>query len=120
MRISDWSSDVCSSDLKVTHCLNFGDAVQRNRNVETVLHGHDEIHDRQGIESQILNDVCPIGDGYFDRLRQERQKGVADNVPDLAMRHGIFHHFVLLNPKWNDFGRSDEQTSELQSLMRIT
>src|SRR3546814_1276334 len=87
MRISDWSSDVCSSDL---HAV--GDAVL----------------------------------GELERVRGEREPmvamaqgfGVAFLRVELA-RHGeaLSRRFVEGNAI---AGRSEEHTSELQSLMRIS
>src|SRR3546814_4631487 len=103
MRISDWSSDVCSSDLVFRQeCLQ--SAVERNlvlRGVEPVrfaLHRHP--------------DRCVAG------LLQRLLHG-----PRLPERRAL----VLLavgqehrNPDVGGACRSEEHTSELQSLMRIS
>src|SRR3546814_6896371 len=99
MRISDWSSDVCSSDL--------------------TAHGHDGLVDEHGY---VLNDatmevlvgqalvqaeagadiVAPsdLMDGRVGRIRQALEQAGRVNVQIMA--------------------RSEEHTSELQSLMRIS
>src|SRR3546814_6365816 len=88
MRISDWSSDVCFSDLD----------------------GHRPVR-RAGCATRIgiACNYAPPGDcchaGWFGR-RACRQLGHTRREPD------IFRRTTL--------GRSEEHTSELQSLMRIS
>src|SRR3546814_5199559 len=97
MRISDWSSDVCSSDLPVPE-----------------------------VESDLL-----LGHGHgYDRVdcRAERK---AHPVEAIIEARGIGHqlstqfgpplHLVQrFERRGDDRGRSEEHTSELQSLMRIS
>src|SRR3546814_10515946 len=101
MRISDWSSDVCSSDL--VHDIEF-DLLERRGDL--VL---DDLHPRR-----IADDIVAILD----------LAGAADVEPDGSIefervaaggRFGIAVHHADLNAE-----RSEEQTSELQSLMRIS
>src|SRR3546814_3113052 len=101
MRISDWSSDVCSSDL---HALQHHIALIRNRE---------------------------LGARAVQRLRNAPGKrfivGEAHNQPALALhktRH-IFSPAVTSSTRpiasWpKSSTRSEEHTSELQSLMRIS
>src|SRR3546814_8722879 len=118
MRISDWSSDVCSSDLQMRDQLG--------------QHGHDDPeadhvdddggqHDRYGA----------IGKAHRNsgKERPTRLRPVPENGNDAI--HGSaspFRHPGLV-PGSNaptachrvlKFGRSEEHTSELQSLMRIS
>src|SRR3546814_9905031 len=95
MRISDWSSDVCSSDLKVASCLPL--------DLTEVLSGPCDITHvemvaaedyRLGRRSSPSEVVRRIGDGFHDG----NGIGVAALPPQ----------------------RSEEHTSELQSLMRIS
>src|SRR3546814_8473354 len=101
MRISDWSSDVCSSDLA-------GDIYQANLTFRA--------------------DVPVLGDplAAYARLRRTARAGyggflwtgrqaIASLSPELffALRGGQ----VVARPMK---GRSEEHTSELQSLMRIS
>src|SRR3546814_7341165 len=99
MRISDWSSDVCSSDL-----LERGDAHLR--------------HFRIGHQPQLM--------AASRRNRASRQNGEDENQRDRAFhrRHSLAISFDdsqkgglpgLTCPR-----RSEEHTSELQSLMRIS
>src|SRR3546814_1901220 len=96
MRISDWSSDVCSSDLA----------------------RHDQAHqahDQEGAEARqvalrgvaVKAEATECGrackEGRSDRRARVNEE---DRRQRQAHRHGI--------------GRSEEHTSELQSLMRIS
>src|SRR3546814_1934172 len=84
MRISDWSSDVCSSDLRVK------------------------------IASLRLQSLAPDMHG-------PRPNG-AEAVPLTYLKAGSFAGFSLstLHQGEKAFFRSEEHTSELQSLMRIS
>src|SRR3546814_2163670 len=82
MRISDWSSDVCSSDLTVERRI--GSAESRDAQCRDLQRGR--------------------------RLRRDRDAGRNRGaVPDRARQRGGKSRF-----------RSEEHTSELQSLMRIS
>src|SRR3546814_2589636 len=103
MRISDWSSDVCSSDLMAAAAATptgflkgafrtlqqqvRGDAVDRkNRHAAT---------DRQMQRAPVARDGAP------DPIEKIRERAF-----DVAL--------------FEQIGRSEEHTSELQSLMRIS
>src|SRR3546814_1266696 len=89
MRISDWSSDVCSSDLLVEMAI--ADAVQRRVNVL--------------VEGTMRNP-----DVVAKTLRDFRGAGFETDARALAV-----------SPELSSLGiRSEEHTSELQSLMRIS
>src|SRR3546814_8792118 len=96
MRISDWSSDVCSSDL--------GRPVHGDRRDLRALPGRIGAHPQAG--------------GDLERVRGDRGPQLPGHqVPDRVLdpgpgdpaRGGRQHE-----------GRSEEHTSELQSLMRIS
>src|SRR3546814_3083907 len=113
MRISDWSSDVCSSDLH-DHALAGGQAV-----------GLD--HDRRAL----VADVC-------ERVVQLRMDGVVRGGDTVAGKEILGEGFASLQLRGGGGGaedaqalgaeavddagdqRSEEHTSELQSLMRIS
>src|SRR3546814_2055272 len=102
MRISDWSSDVCSSDLDD---LAFDRAVGR---------GHERV------------EACKIGDLALDALGPGRA-AVAEGCDRERLRQeGPGQPCLLLTalPDRHLIGflahRSEEHTSELQSLMRIS
>src|SRR3546814_9570386 len=100
MRISDWSSDVCSSDLRrMANCARVGcrfqasdDGVDHRAGLARVAHGH-------RVEPQRLGGIV-IAAGK-DRIADEE--------------HGIERYAAGALQF-----RSEEHTSELQSLMRIS
>src|SRR3546814_3361296 len=79
MRISDWSSDVCSSDL--------GNGVVAFQTPLATLHAFN---------------------GWADRFLSTPGNGLEDIYVGVGGKHG----------QWNWQARSEEHTSELQSLMR--
>src|SRR3546814_6986717 len=112
MRISDWSSDVCSSDLAV-----------------------DDEGDEPGADGEHLPGVADIADDPGHRL------AVAQHRPRVEHRHGRGRRGCGLRRRRHEQqqrdrqqrperpgdegrlpaeGRSEEHTSELQSLMRIS
>src|SRR3546814_9571342 len=93
MRISDWSSDVFSSDLTALLCLtNEADALQGLRPVEPVA----------GVALRIRHD-------------QPFLLVVAQGLGAYGGEAGQF-----ADREHDDLDRSEEHTSELQSLMRIS
>src|SRR3546814_9514593 len=105
MRISDWSSDVCSSDLpayRVGIVAVAGEECQRRRHPVLEL---DPVEPAQRVVHRLgvlLAGVIGIGD-LAERLRH-RQQHLVDEGDRLRRPHM----------------RSEEHTSELQSLMRIS
>src|SRR3546814_4520030 len=110
MRISDWSSDVCSSDLGSTSALarlheqrivSRGDLPRHG-----VTHRH-ELDDLAGCELNLCRcaerapDLDHVSIGVID---------LADTSIRTALRRRLRHRRR----------RSEEHTSELQSLMRIS
>src|SRR3546814_6825336 len=91
MRISDWSSDVCSSDLINTH-LPTGTTP---------------------VVGTGLLDACA-----HSALSWRRSPFQQRNCPDLPRRHRP--RLPNEPARTRESGRSEEHTSELQSLMRIS
>src|SRR3546814_3562317 len=90
MRISDWSSDVCSSDLA--------------RVLRELLHlGGDDGEGAAGIAGAL---------GLDRGVQCEHVGGLGDRFDRLADLLHLLHHRGEI--------RSEEHTSELQSLMRIS
>src|SRR3546814_6719928 len=90
MRISDWSSDVCSSDLRPDLRLLLveqGDTLGGNHTWS--FHQHD---------------LTPAQHRWLEPMVSKHWPGYEVIFPDLQRR----------------LGRSEEHTSELQSLMRIS
>src|SRR3546814_10439210 len=102
MRISDWSSDVCSSDVLQQLALR--------RRAQVLQHVEDR--DAAFVPRQVVGEV----DDLEPRRRQPGASGGGGRAPDLVgvvvdavVRHGL----PVLAQR-----RSEEHTSELQSLMR--
>src|SRR3546814_1578238 len=101
MRISGWSSDVCSSDLRhrvvpsfSRHwCCPLGQAQDRARRL--MGYRHDTVRDGTGHRYRIFEDGT------------------------ILITSGVFHHQEDADRVGRHF-RSEEHTSELQSLMRIS
>src|SRR3546814_5926855 len=117
MRISDWSSDVCSSDLIYVHAAAHDDflnllvrkASAAKLNNESIDGGH-------------------VGPLIFDRQADIIEAHIADAVAKgakvetggtLLRQGGVWCPPTVLSGVTHDM-RSEEHTSELQSLMRIS
>src|SRR3546814_8433187 len=102
MRISDWSSDVCSSDLTISK-------------LEIV---YDEINAAGGAAAIYpLNLAGATWADYFELASTvEREFGGLDGLLHCAAHFKAFTPLYDVEPK----DRSEEHTSELQSLMRIS
>src|SRR3546814_3807190 len=118
MRISDWSSDVCSSDLAdVAGALGIG--FDTFDNTGGTDHNTISIH-LDG--TRLVNDIAPgivmaNGDWTHARLRLERTEGGTLLTIELTPAGG---GAVVAVEDYFLPGRSEEHTSELQSLMRIS
>src|SRR3546814_9051600 len=116
MRISDWSSDVCSSDLGIyTHHRRRSDPEQHGYNVGCL----------EGINPFAIPDV-PVEDGV-------NHPADGAGVPPGDMANAVMHHHQDVQAQeagrirnrrafqaklFLVLARSEEHTSELQSLMR--
>src|SRR3546814_9924518 len=106
MRISDWSSDVCSSDLKVPR--GRPPAIERNSQLWVAQLWPNLCWD---------DSECPqVPPMTVDRPASSTAAMSQDSVGLLA-RHGELMDSQALIAF---FKRSEEHTSELQSLMRIS
>src|SRR3546814_3910715 len=145
MRMSDWSSDVCSSDL----VLEKVEALRRGRERDPELvvllvvpsRAEGELQptvrrmvDREGLRSQ--HGGVPVGDAGDEEAetdprghpRERRERGdpleglaraVAVHRLEVVEAPGPVEAELLRELDAADHLRSDEHTSELQSLMRI-
>src|SRR3546814_10435909 len=116
MRISDWSSDVCSSDLAGPHPV-----LVAHHRVDLAVVGDQAVRVRERPRREGVGGEARVHEGKarLDPLVGEVCEEVAHLVADEhalvdegARREAREVHGVAL--------RSDEHTSELQSLMRIT
>src|SRR3546814_1405646 len=104
MRISDWSSDVCSSDLFLPYKYDYrSEWLRFIRTVGIARSGYGELHER------VVRAVATI----------------VDSPGGLLFTLGDGRDFAPLahwNMRWSEVRsvRSEEHTSELQSLMRIS
>src|SRR3546814_4494386 len=108
MRISDWSSDVCSSDL-VVGIVRGAAGVDRRQQVGAL---HLEL--RAGLQhvGRRHPQVTVVGEPRLDHLLQA---GIEEKVAPADPRDV---HRVGGGGRVNPALRSEEHTSELQSLMR--
>src|SRR3546814_5464191 len=123
MRISDWSSDVCSSDLTTQDQLNY---------LRFPLGSLPKPQVREIAKSLDLavalkpdsQDICFVPDGNYAgivrKIRPDADEGGAIVHVDGRMlgRHKGLIHYTVGQRKGLEIGRSEEHTSELQSLMR--
>src|SRR3546814_3198266 len=118
MRISDWSSDVCSSDLGDERCQHAA-GVRHVRNRSPHLR----------FDQRICGLAMPATDeGEAARLRLFRRwagKGEeeqGEHARERSYQQDELHirHLFILWPERHSRSRSEEHTSELQSLMRIS
>src|SRR3546814_8483953 len=118
MRISDWSSDVCSSDLQ-------GDADPAapvdHADVEGVEHRDGKKGAADCHEGAAQHDRASAQAVHVDALRLDRQRVLANHAQGKAERRAE----EAVADRWNqgegevgEGARSEEHTSELQSLMR--
>src|SRR3546814_9712949 len=102
MRISDWSSDVCSSDLceALRQCIG------------------EPFHLRHGLASRLARGSVP-GNGHR-RIAVIALELLRARCPFNLCKRAEGHHFAGCISNLEVEHRSEEHTSELQSLMRIS
>src|SRR3546814_9458637 len=110
MRISDWSSDVCSSDLPVAAAADLG-----KRRIIEFAH-------RQIPREAAFGDLPDMAQDGMDVLRLVKHGPVVGEPFHPVDKRCDSIHLVADQPgeRFGGFGRSEEHTSELQSLMRIS
>src|SRR3546814_3839912 len=110
MRISDWSSDVCSSDLfeQANGCNDVGLSPRIGRGL-CGLEGSSESAGRcrQRVAEHELSIAAKLHGGA------EAMAGLTGEIFEIAPEGGGCRAHIILR-------RSEEHTSELQSLMRIS
>src|SRR3546814_3921741 len=106
MRISDWSSDVCSSDLDGLHSAPIT-RFARGRTAANLHRQQDGHPDRHSDPVHLLVVLEYLGDRDCD-VHPQDGKGRANP------------HVRIDRQYWRRLCRSEEHTSELQSLMRIS
>src|SRR3546814_1107084 len=120
MRISDWSSDVCSSDLIRAHALLEGllahVVFEHAQHTGTLLVG-------DAVERS--HDVAVAGNRLADLARADQAVVVhralaATHAVEVGAVFRVHLHVDLLLHPGGERLKSEEHTSELQSLMRIS
>src|SRR3546814_2800051 len=129
MRISYWSSDVCSSDLTEVECLVAADddtytynkrinrlaPIQEHRMIQRAI-------DR-GVPRERIADALGL-DVQTVRKRTRMLEGICPEaveiLKDMPCPAGTFDILRRMAPMRQMEARSEEHTSELQSLMRIS
>src|SRR3546814_7525031 len=109
MRISDWSSDVCSSDLS---------AAQSTASVSALSKAVAEQRERV-IEARNNRGEIALLQGDVDNLKRTYEQIVSRRAQLGIMGEGIQTNVAILSAATAP-DRSEEHTSELQSLMRIS
>src|SRR3546814_8000576 len=115
MRISDWSSDVCSSDL----IAELGPAVVPH--AFEFIGEHGLLVEHQADRVGQLDFATGTALRALQQLEDARCQDVAADDGEIArriLRLRLLDH--LLDFRHHGTGRSEEHTSELQSLMRIS
>src|SRR3546814_4576926 len=114
MRISDWSSDVCSSDLRIVRRLDGDIVVEVGDGGRRVAQ-----HEALAVERQALCQRAQVVNGDGVVLGGEQLAWGAPGEGG-ALQHGL----CRLRPDEGERGapreRSEEHTSALPSLMRLS
>src|SRR3546814_5284678 len=120
MRISDWSSDVCASDLAVlADLLARAPAVQQRADGRAVPPGENLAQNAHGCAVyRQARAVCKRQTATDARIRPlfPFARSLSKGCPFSRAWRWRVRSFDKLRTK----GRSEEHTSELQSLMRIS
>src|SRR3546814_5640623 len=111
MRISDWSSDVCSSDLA------------RRKNEVTTAQKVQESYERI-----VVNPIAGSLGAEIEAI--DLSQGLDNQTQDEIHRALLEHHVIFFRDQTmmpqdlatlaRKFGRSEEHTSELRSLLRLS
>src|SRR3546814_1241555 len=114
MRISDWSSDVCSSDLSVARDFGAVAADEITSWQRAAMHMWLPVDPATGVH--------PQDDGFMDKPPFPQGARDVSGAPLLVKYHPLvlFRHRLCKQGDVVQAHRSEEHTSELQSLMRIS
>src|SRR3546814_3891170 len=113
MRISDWSSDVCSSDLSTFSPVPVATQTAKKRPIK--VHFYFDI--RAALDPDVARSDAVIA---VPEDRIIRENFGRDVKLDLSCEEHEFEALYFPIDRIFDENRSEEHTSELQSLMRIS
>src|SRR3546814_4475257 len=129
MRISDWSSDVCSSDLAPIADFGFNAeraeiVTDRTIDIVTVITvDHGRLRGLSDVEFNVFDDHRAAFDADIPRLvagqRRRGKNGRSECQCDGKLPHHNPLSWLSLRTAPTPYS-GDEHTSELQSLMRIS
>src|SRR3546814_3569670 len=124
MRISDWSSDVCSSDLGLAELKQeYGDPQQRFLKLfemlATIFTGGPRDEVRLVTVHAILSGRTTLTGQIYDDMDKEVHSTILNLLREFQS-DGYFLEDVEIEPLARLMYRSEEHTSDLQSLMRIS
>src|SRR3546814_3905236 len=118
MRISDWSSDVCSSDLRAFEraLQHRGVGVDGHRDQRGLFRGGRDVG---GLRRRDVGDGLALATG---QRRRDQHYGTQDveSAHESAPWLGVLIPPGRPKRSMETLRRSEEHTSELQSLMRIS
>src|SRR3546814_10708567 len=133
MRISDWSSDVCSSDLKSSLAFGTIYAEAQRRYFESVAPYARRLIDQAGVPDVDAIDGLPPAVALQQQRGSSNARSSVGSVTTLSSlvrmmysRAGAYPanqpmlYAEDFSPNTPQGARSEEHTSELQSLMRIS
>src|SRR3546814_2483777 len=124
MRIGDWSSDVCSSDLWEGDLL----CGSSNSHIVTLVERHSRYvmlakvpnRDSRSVISALIEQARSLPDELCRSLTWDRGKEMAEHK-GFTLATDVAVYFCDPHSPWQrGSNRSEEHTSELQSLMRNT
>src|SRR3546814_7619490 len=131
MRISDWSSDVCSSDLRPGVFRLRCSWVDSGEKGSGGAHSSARMYFQWVASTGITDSRLPLrssgistsAGSFFSSSRLIVRLSFFTNFTSTSIQRGFSRElpgskYLLLGSNW--LGRSDEHTSELQSLMRIS
>src|SRR3546814_7974864 len=124
MRIGDWSSDVCSSDLITVPCVSGrGDATAEQTDAnsfEPLEPKADGFRNYLSVRFSVPTEELLVDRAQLLQLSGPEMAVLVGGLRVLGANHGGSRHGVLTSRPGQLTNRSEEHTSELQSLMRIS
>src|SRR3546814_4300010 len=118
MRISDWSSDVCSSDLESLYASLQHNESKQNFNVW--VYGDEKLVRGSGL---FVGDTGIVANHHFLLPKNDNNFKFQSGTYCLEVHASILgdkRTKMLFSEVFEIYSRSEEHTSELQSIMRIS